>query len=112
MNISDRKYLDYVLKADLMMNRGKFQLSLREKIRNFIYRDYIIEYLKALRHVEFTRGGVTKYWWQFKYRELGAKLGFSIAPGVLGAGVVIPHYGTIVVGAGNKVGDFAVFIVK
>lgn len=57
MNISDRKYLDYVLKADLMMNRGKFQLSLREKIRNFIYRDYIIEYLKALRHVEFTRGG-------------------------------------------------------
>lgn len=37
------------------------------------------------------------------------KLGFTIGPAELGYGVVIPHYGTIVVGDGNKIGNYAVF---
>lgn len=35
-------------------------------------------------------------------------LGFSIDPNVLGYGVCIPHYGTIVVGSGNTIGNFCV----
>lgn len=35
-------------------------------------------------------------------------MGFTIAPGVLGGGCVIPHYGTIVVGTGNTIGYYAV----
>ncbi len=41
-------------------------------------------------------------------RRLGIKLGFSIAKDALGYGVVIPHYGTIVVGGGNKIGNYSV----
>ena len=36
------------------------------------------------------------------------KLGFSIAKNVLGYGLVIPHFGTIVVGSGNVIGNYCV----
>ena len=36
------------------------------------------------------------------------KLGFTIAENVFGYGLVIPHYGTIVVGSGNRIGNYAV----
>lgn len=36
------------------------------------------------------------------------KLGFSIARNVFGYGLVIPHYGTIVVGSGNIIGNYCV----
>lgn len=36
------------------------------------------------------------------------KLGFSIGRNVFGYGLVIPHYGTIVVGDSNKIGNYAV----
>lgn len=40
--------------------------------------------------------------------KLGEKLGFSIGIHSLGYGVVIPHYGTIVVGGAPRIGNFAV----
>lgn len=39
---------------------------------------------------------------------LGERLGFSISSSVFGYGLVIPHYGTIVVGNDNEIGKFAV----
>lgn len=39
---------------------------------------------------------------------MGMKLGFTIAQNVFGYGLVIPHYGTIVVGSGNRIGNYAV----
>ncbi len=44
-----------------------------------------------------------------KYRNLGFKLGFSIGVNSVGYGVVIPHYGTIVVNPECRIGNFAVF---
>ena len=35
-------------------------------------------------------------------------MGFTIAEIVFGYGLVIPHYGSIVVGSGNRIGNFAV----
>ncbi len=111
-----RKELQFYLEADMMMNRGIFHYTCKQKIARSFNRDYIIEYLRALR--------LTEYYSQFpasnifcrlrylinKYRvkKLGIRLGFSIAPGVLGYGVVIPHWGTIVVGYPNKIGPYAV----
>lgn len=43
-----------------------------------------------------------------RYRKLGIKLGFSIGSHSIGYGVVIPHYGTIVVGGSNRIGNYAV----
>lgn len=45
------------------------------------------------------------YW---KYRRLGFRLGFSIGFDTLGYGVYIPHYGTIVIGNSNRIGNYAV----
>ena len=45
---------------------------------------------------------------EIRYRKLGIKLGFSIGVNTLGYGVVIPHYGTIVVGNSNRLGNYAV----
>lgn len=36
------------------------------------------------------------------------KLGFSIGCDVFGYGLVLPHYGTIVVGISNRIGNYAV----
>lgn len=44
----------------------------------------------------------------FRFRRLGIKLGFSIGANTLGYGVVLPHYGTIVVGGSNRIGNYAV----
>lgn len=43
-----------------------------------------------------------------KYQKLGIRLGFSIGYNVFGYGLVIPHYGTIVVGESNRCGNYAV----
>ena len=106
----NRQEFKFNLAADLMMNRGKFHYSLKEKIHNFLSPDLIMDYLKALRHTQFygkkSWGGV---YWRYKYRRLGLKLGFSIHTSQLGYGIVIPHYGTIVVGSGNTIGNYAVF---
>lgn len=45
---------------------------------------------------------------KIKYRNLSLKLGFSIEPGVFGYGLIIPHYGTIVVGNKNTIGNYCV----
>lgn len=49
-----------------------------------------------------------KVYHELRYRKLGIKLGFSIGSQSLGYGVVIPHYGTIVVGGSNRIGNYAV----
>lgn len=43
-----------------------------------------------------------------KFRKIGKQLGLSIGCDALGYGCVIPHYGTIVVGPSNRIGNYAV----
>lgn len=109
--IETKKELDFYLKADLMMNRGTFKKSLKDSLKNIIVPDYIIEYLRCFRKVEYYKncqGGVRKYFYEYKLSKLEIKLGFSIAKNVFGYGLVIPHFGTIVVGSGNLIGNYAV----
>ena len=49
---------------------------------------------------------------KLKYLKLGDRLGFSIGYDALGYGVYIPHYGTIVVGGSNIVGNYAVLFTS
>jgi len=74
---------------------------------------YISVYIQALRHVAYYQNiGRTKnlsyLYWYYKYRNLGIKLGFSIGVNSIGYGVVIPHYGTIVVNPYCRIGNYAV----
>lgn len=112
--IKTRKELSFYLQADRMMNRGTFKVSWKEKIRSFIMPDYIMDYLSYMRKADFynsQRGWIYKLkanYYALRQRKLGIKLGFSISRDVFGYGLVIPHYGTIVVGGGNKIGNYAV----
>ena len=105
--------LKFYIAADNMMNRGYFRPNIKTKLIGIIYPDYIMRYLKALRKAEYYINIGKRLSLGFlvnKYRlsSLGVRLGFSINTNVLGYGVVIPHYGTIVIGNGNKIGNYAV----
>ena len=93
-----------------MMNRGYFKEPILKKLVSAIYPDWIMKYLVALRKAEFYSnvGGVLKYYYKLKVHKLGMKLGFTISENVFGYGLIIPHYGTIVVGSGNRIGNYAV----
>ena len=53
-------------------------------------------------------GKLLYYSWLRRFKKLSVRLGFSIGPEVFGYGLVIPHYGTIVVGGSNRIGNYAV----
>lgn len=96
------------------MNRSIFSYSIPQKIRNLILPDYVMAYLKALRKYEYYKhqsgifNAIISAFSRMKMRKLGVKLGISLQPDVFGYGLVIPHYGTIVAGGGNKIGNYCV----
>lgn len=51
---------------------------------------------------------INKALWGRKFRKLSIRLGYSIGPNSLGYGVLLPHYGTIVVNGEARVGNYAV----
>ena len=111
--IRTKKELAFYIKADYMMNRGCFRPSLLGRLRSVVFPDYIMDYLVHMRKADYYShiSGVRKilfFYHRMKQRRLGLKLGFNIACDVCGYGLLIPHYGTIVIGGGNKIGNYAV----
>ena len=112
MIIKTKKELKFVICADEIMNgwrKGFFNA-----LKTFFLPNNIRAFLKEMRMVSYykhQKGLLNKLIYSFhytKYRKLGLKLGFSIGYDTLGYGVVIPHYGTIVVGGSNRIGNYAV----
>lgn len=128
MEVRSKSELAFFIKADMMMNRGKFKWALTDRVKHLIMPDFIMNYLYAMRNTSFysylnfkvlpppclsniLRRFLVKLklgYWNRKYQYLGIKLGFSIGCNSLGYGVFIPHYGTIVVGDSNRIGNYAV----
>ena len=112
--IYEKRQLLFYLYADRMMNRGLFSQTFKQRIKAIVVRDPIMRYLETMRYYAYYKtstsvvGKVKKIYYGARFRNLGLKLGFSIAEDVLGYGCVIPHYGTIVVGSPNKIGNYAV----
>lgn len=108
--ITSNETMRFYIKADRMMNRGKFTFDIKDFFKNIISPDYVMRYLKYLRKAEYfsNRGGIMRYFYKIKLHRLGSRIGFSIAQNVFGYGLVIPHYGTIVVGSGNVIGNYCV----
>ena len=98
------------------MNRGYFKPSFKQRLKNILFPDYIMQYLIAMRKVAYYSevsnflcgGGILLIINKIIFNRLSVKLGFSIAPKVFGYGLVIPHYGTIVVGNSNSCGNYCV----
>lgn len=114
--IRNRKELRFYIAADMMMNRGKFKWSWKDRLKHIVAPDYIMRYLKSLRYVQYLAEAshlhplsLCQYvYHRLRYRKLGYKLGFSIGYKSLGYGAGIPHYGTIVVGEESRIGNYAV----
>ena len=109
--IRSRKDLEFYIRADYMMNRGYFKPYLKQRMKNLVVHDHIMDFLVTMRKVDYytnNGGGIRLLVNKMRYRRLSLKLGFSIGPQVFGYGPVIPHYGTIVVGNKNRIGNYCV----
>ena len=112
--IISKKILRFYICADLMMNGGVFRRSIMMRLKNLIIPDYIMLFLKAMRKTNYyknNKGIINKIlavYYNYIFKSLGVKLGFTIGEEVFGYGLVIPHYGTIVVGRLNDIGNYAV----
>lgn len=118
--IRSKKELKFYIMADRIMNGCSPKPSLFEKIIATVGISpphlLIIKYLKLMRKASFyennERSGlvykILSKWYNLRYQQISMKLGFSIGKNVFGYGLVIPHYGTIVVNGGVKAGNYCV----
>ena len=96
-----------------MMNRGYFKPNFWCKLKNIFFPDHIMKFLVLMRRLQYYSNSGRLYRGVFvfnavRYKRLSVKLGFSIGYRVFGYGLVIPHYGTIVVGDSNRIGNYCV----
>lgn len=112
--IQTKQDLKFYIAADRIMNGRTAKRDIAEII---VGGGVIINYLRAMRHCAYYQNTVhsklsprmiLRHHWSRRFSKLGLKLGFSIGANSLGYGVVIPHYGTIVVNGEALVGNFAV----
>lgn len=112
--ISSKKELKFYLIADHIMNKGKQKRSLKDRFVEIFKPDWIMLYLRLMRKTDYYRSIGSKRWlyYSWRYNRLGIKLGFTISYKAFGYGLVIPHYGTIVVGENNHIGNYAVLFTS
>jgi serine O-acetyltransferase len=113
--ILSKKELHFYILADRIMAKGSAQFSWKERLKNIVLPDYILNYLYSMRQVAYyvntgrkNKGLLAILYHKWNYRRLGLKLGFSIGVNSFGYGLLIPHYGTIVVNCGIKAGNYCV----
>ena len=106
--IRSKKELKKYIKCDYIMNHGEY--SLKKRVRVFFSYDLIAKQLKYLRKAEYYSGKKSLFsaLYRRKLKKLSYKTGITIPLNVFGYGLVIPHHGTIVVGDGNKIGNYCV----
>ena len=109
--IKTKKELKFYIKADRIMNSGNKKNSF---IHNLLYPNYLLKFLKLLRICEYwsRHNPIIFNYYYMRYYRLSLKLGFSIPLNVFGYGLVIPHYGTIVVGGVIKLAIIVFYILR
>lgn len=119
--IKSKKELKLYIMADRVMNgypeKPTFLGRIKESLCIGGGNVLIIKYLLHLRKYAYFRNThksvlsfntVLMFIERYKYESYALKLGFSIGYNSLGYGVVIPHYGTIVVNGASYIGPFSV----
>ena len=98
--IKSKLELKFYIASDRIMNGFPAKRNLIQILKEFVSpQKDILRFLRLLRIVQY---------YKIRYNRTSQKLGFSIDYSSFGYGLVIPHYGTIVVGGPNKIGNFAV----
>lgn len=110
MIINSKKELKFCMMADRMMNTGAFKRPLSTCLKEFFLPNLTMKYLCTMRKLSYYKHKGNPLWmyYHYKYQRLTVKLGFTIGADVFGYGLVLPHYGTIVVGPKNTIGNYAV----
>lgn len=117
MEIKTKQQLKFCILADRMMNQGVFKFTLKQRLKRILfpsYGDLILDYLSAMRKCSYYRhspsmlgGGRLLYIINLhRFKQLGIRLGYTLGYDSFGYGLRIPHYGTIVVGAKTRVGNY------
>lgn len=112
--IRNKKELKFYIEADMIMNRGCSNFCLKKRLFNLIVPDYIMNFLIIMRKYSYYKNltdlhsKILSIYYHYRYRKLSLKLGFSFAPDIFGYGLLIPHYGTIVVNHTTKAGNYCV----
>lgn len=108
--IRNKKELDFYVKADRIMNGLTEKPNLKELVLRVIKPNPIIAYLYHMRCYSYYKhkNKVIGLWHFMRFRKLGMKCGFSIREDVFGYGLVIPHWGTIVISSDLTAGNFCV----
>ncbi len=112
--IDSKKDLKFYIEADRIMNGCSPKSSFSSLIYSLLMGGGKIEYLKAMRCYSYYKrqkgilSKLMRHYYGIRFRKLGLKLSYSIGEDVFGYGLLIPHYGTIVVGGSNRIGNFAV----
>lgn len=101
------------LKEYIEKDKKRYSLKNIPKIKDWILHNekwYSYRYIIALRHVEYYINAKKKkdvrfiYWW-FRYKRLGFKMRYNIAPNTIGPGLKIYHTGDFIwVGKSCKIG--------
>ena len=129
--IRSKKELEFYIMADRMMNRGRFRPTLKDRIKDLLAPDHIMRYMRSLRFCGYVyRSAYARDtdpplldtpspWMRLKglyhrsrHHRLGIKLGYTIGWHSLGYGAVLSHYGTIIVGRLDRIGNYAVINVS
>lgn len=113
MVIRTKKELHFCLMADYMMSRGSFRKTLKERLKCLMRPDPSIEYLRCMRKLSYYKYKNNPLWvyYHSKYMRLGVQLGYTIGPDSCGYGLVLPHYGTLIIGSKNAIGNYAMIHV-
>lgn len=105
MTIYSKDDYRFYLRADLKA-RGKDTLTLRDRMHN-----WNLKYQRMLRKMEFyinkdksTLDKICYRILEYRFNRLSALLGISIPPNTCGAGLLIVHYGSIVISGKAKLG--------
>lgn len=113
--IKSKLELKFYIASDRIMNGFPAKRNLIQILKEFVSpQKDILRFLRLLRKVQYynsKKGLLSKLisiLIKIRYNRTSQKLGFSIDYSSFGYGLVIPHYGTIVVGGPNKIGNFAV----
>lgn len=117
--IHNKQELRFYIVADRIINGFPMNVSIKEHLTAFFFQNSKLQILNFLKYMRKTcyyhsvkKTSICKLllakWYGYRYSKLSIKLGFSIGPNVFGYGLLIPHYGTIVVNSEVRAGNFCV----
>lgn len=92
------------------MNTGSFKRPRFYWIIKYFNPIGLVDFLETMRKYSYYKrfgSSLQKLWYKYAYAKASIRLGISIGEDCFGYGLTLHHYGTIVIGSNNRIGNFA-----